>query len=37
MSGYNVETVANAEEAQARLTKEPFALLLADWDLGEPV
>ena len=34
MSGYSVEIVANAEAAQARLAAEPFALLLADWDLG---
>ena len=34
MSGYSVEIVANAEEGQARLAAEPFALLLADWDLG---
>ena len=33
MTGYRVETVADAEEAQARLTAEPFAMLLADWDL----
>ena len=34
MAGYTVENVAGAEEAQALLTAEPFALLLADWDLG---
>jgi DNA-binding NtrC family response regulator len=34
MFGYPMETVASAEEAQTRLTAEPFALLLADWDLG---
>jgi DNA-binding NtrC family response regulator len=34
MSGYAVEDVASAEEAQARLAAQSFALLLADWDLG---
>ena len=34
MSGYAVETVAAAAEAQARLTAEPLALLLVDWDLA---
>ncbi len=34
MSGYSVEIAADAEAAQARLTAAPFALLLADWDLG---
>ena len=34
MFGYSVATVADAETAQARLTAESFALLLADWDLG---
>jgi DNA-binding NtrC family response regulator len=33
MSGSAVETVADASEAQARMTAEPFALLLVDWDL----
>ena len=33
MSGYVEETVSNAGEAQARMAAEPFALLLADWDL----
>jgi len=34
LSGYQVASVHSAEEARARLTAEPFALLLADWDLG---
>jgi len=34
MVGYTVETTDTAEEAQVRLTTEPFALLLADWDLA---
>ncbi|HEX2949747.1 MAG TPA: response regulator [Armatimonadota bacterium] len=33
-SGYAVAFVENAEDAQARLSVEPFDLLLADWDLG---
>ena len=34
MSGYEVTTVATAEEAQACLTDTAYALLLVDWDLG---
>jgi len=33
-AGYEVVATATAEEAQERLTAEPFPLLLADWDLG---
>jgi DNA-binding NtrC family response regulator len=32
--GYPVESVTDAAQAQARLTAKPYALLLADWDLG---
>lgn len=32
-SGYQVVTVATAEEAQASLAASPFELLLADWSL----
>ncbi|MHB0936880.1 MAG: response regulator [Armatimonadota bacterium] len=34
-SGYQVVTVATAEEAQASLAASPFNLLLADWSLPE--
>ena len=34
LSGYAVASVADAEAAQVLLAGEPFALLLADWDLG---
>lgn len=37
VSGYDVTTVANAEEAQARMADSAYALLLVDWDLGSGI
>ena len=34
LRGYTVETVVDAAQAQARLTAEPFVLLLADRELA---
>jgi len=33
-SGYPVQIVADAENAQVQLSAEPFTLLMSDWDLG---